>query len=85
MVTTFFQVLLPLKLEEEDHQLEGAGGGAPLKLEEEDHQLEGAEEDEEEEEKVLQGLLLCSMCTIEHKLGYVIISYVFVSPSMIWT
>jgi hypothetical protein len=64
-------------------------GGAPLKLEEGDHQLEGAgggaEEDEEEEEEVLQGLLLCSMCTIEHNLGYVIISYVFVSPSMIWT
>jgi hypothetical protein len=56
----FFEVMVPM-LEEEEHQLGGGG-------------VEAEEEEAEAEEEVVQGLLLCSMCTIDHCLGYVIIS-----------
>ena len=52
--------MVPLMLEEEDHQLWEGG----VEAEE--------EEEEEEEEEVLQGLLHCSMCRNDHCLGYVI-------------
>jgi hypothetical protein len=61
LTTFFFEVMVPLMLEEEDHQLGGEG-------------VEAEEEEAEAEEEVVQGLLLCSMCTIDHCLGYVIIS-----------
>ena len=61
----FFEVMVPLMLEEEDHQLGGEGVEA-----EEDHQLGGG--GVEAEVEVLQGLLLCSMCRNDHYLGYVI-------------
>lgn len=56
-------------LEKEHHQLQVEEVEA-----EGDHQLEGGEEEEEEAEAGEEGLLLCSMCTTEHCLGYVIIS-----------
>jgi len=59
--------MVPLMLEEEDHQVGGEGVEA-----EEDHQLGGG--GVEVEVDVLQGLLLCSMCRNDHYLGYVITS-----------
>ena len=64
----FFEVMVPLMLEEEDHQLGGEGVEA-----EEDHQLGGG--GVEAEVEVLQGLLLCLMCRNDHCLGYVITSH----------
>ena len=60
--------MVPLMLEEEDHQLGGEGAEA-----EEDHQLGGG--GVEAEVEVLQGLLLCLMCRNDHYLGYVITSH----------
>ena len=54
----FFEVMVPLMLEEEDHQM-GLGG---------------VEAEAEAEEEVLQGLLLYSMCRNDQCLGYVITS-----------
>ena len=52
--------MVPLMLEEEDHQL-GLGGVE-------------AEAEAEAEEEVLQGLMLYSMCRNDQCLGYVITS-----------
>ena len=65
--TCNFEVMVPLMLEEEDHQLGGGGVEA-----EEGRQLGGG--GVEAEEEVLQGLLLCSMCRNDHCLGCVITS-----------
>ena len=54
--------MVPLMLEEEDHQL-GLGG---------------VEAEAEAEEEVLQGLLLYSMCRNDQCLGYVITSEWFI-------
>jgi len=62
--------MVPLMLEEEDHQLGGGGVEA-----EKDHQLGGGGGGVEAEVEVLQGLLLCLMCRNVHCLGYVITSH----------